>query len=51
MKRMEEKYGKDYILHFGDWSRKDQMNGCASSLGVGMKKVFLDVTEVDELKT
>ncbi len=34
LKRMEEKYGKDYILHFGDWSIKDQINGCALSIGV-----------------
>ncbi len=51
---MEEKYGKDCVLHNGDWSRKDQMKGCDPSLGVGMKKVLqkkFDVTEVDEFKT
>ncbi len=50
----EVKYGKDCVLHFGDWSRKEQMKNCAPSLGVGMKKVLqknFDVTEVDEFKT
>ncbi len=51
---MEEKYGKDCVLHHGDWSRKDQMNGCPPSLGVGLRKVLqkkFDVTEVDEFNT
>nr|MCH9735320.1 hypothetical protein [Actinomycetes bacterium] len=33
--RVEEKCGKDCVLHCGDWSRKDQMNDCAPSLGSG----------------
>ncbi len=54
LNRVEEKYVKDCILYNGDWSRKDQMNGCAPSLGVGVKKLLqkkFDVTEVDEFKT
>ncbi len=54
LNRVEEKYGKDCVLHDGDWSRKDQMKGCAPSLGVGMTKVLQKkfvVTEVDEFKT
>ncbi len=51
MNRVEEFYGRDCVLHYGDWSRKD---GCAPSLGVGLKKMLakrFEVEEVDEYKT
>ncbi len=52
--RVEEMYKGDCILHYGDWSRKDQMKGCAPSLGVGMKRMLskrFEVREEDEYKT
>ncbi len=52
LNRVEEKYGKDCVLHCGDWSRKDQMNGCAPSLGMGWRKCCKrSLTEVDEFNT
>ncbi len=47
-------YKGDCILHYGDWSRTDQMKGCAPSLGVGMKIILskrFEVIEEDEYKT
>ena len=52
--RVERAYGKDCVIHYGDWSRKEQMKGCVPSLGVGMKKLLekrFALTEVDEFKT
>ncbi len=46
LNRVEEMYKRDCILHYGDWSRKDQMKGCAPSLGVGMKRMLSKRFEV-----
>ena len=51
---VEKKFGRDCVIYYGDWCRKDQMKGCNPSPVAGMKKVFskrFRVVEVDEYKT
>ncbi len=54
LNRVEIKYGKDCVLYYGDWSRKDQMPGCSPSPTVGIRKLLskrFAVIEVDEFRT
>ena len=52
--RVEEKFGSNCTIFYGDWSKKDQMKGCDPSPVVGVRKLLskkFRVVEVDEYKT
>lgn len=47
-------YGASCCIHYGDWSRRDQMKGCDPSPTVGLRKLIsrrFEVREVDEFRT
>ena len=54
LNKMEEAYGKDAVIAYGDWSRKTQMKHFMPTMGVGLRKLvakrFQTVT-VNEFRT
>ena len=40
LNRVKATYGPDCAIYYGNWSRKDQMNGCEPSPTVGLKKAL-----------
>lgn len=54
LNRVEKTFGRDCIIFYGNWSRREQLKGCDPSPVVGMKKLMskrFRVVEVDEYKT
>lgn len=54
LNKVASTYGKECHIFYGNWSRKDQMQGCEPSPTTGLKKAFKQrfaVTEVDEYLT
>ncbi len=53
-RRVEQKFGRDSVIIYGDWSRKDQMRGCDPSPTIRVKKLIskrFEIVEVNEYKT
>ena len=54
LNRVEQKFGRDSVIYYGDWSRKDQMRGCDPSPTIRVKKLIskrFEIVEVNEYKT
>ena len=54
LNRIKQYYGSNCTIYYGDWSRKDQLQGCAPSPTVGLRKCVsrkFRVISVDEYRT
>jgi len=54
LNRISDAYGPNCRIHYGNWSRRSQMRGCAPTPNVMLKRVLsarFRVVEVDEYRT
>ena len=54
MNKVENMYGKDCTIYYGDWSAAESLRGCAPSPTSSMRKLFnkiFRVVTVDEFRT